>query len=66
MDYQLDLHGQELMEQYHERQADYQRLAQVADGAATVAIVRLPPVHGHIEGWLISSCLTWTAIVGRL
>ena len=31
MDYQLDLHGQELMEQYHERQADYQRLAQVAE-----------------------------------
>ena len=31
MDYQLDLHGQMLMEQYHERQAVYQRLAQVAE-----------------------------------
>ena len=31
MDYQLDLHGQKLMEQYHERQAVYQRLAQVAE-----------------------------------
>ena len=30
MDYQLDLHGQMLMEQYHERQAVYQRLAQEA------------------------------------
>ena len=31
MDYQLDLHGQMLMEQYHERQVVYQRLAQVAE-----------------------------------
>ena len=31
MDYQLDLHGQMLMEQYHERQIVYQRLAQVAE-----------------------------------
>ena len=31
MDYQLDIHGQMLMEQYHERQAVYQRLAQVAE-----------------------------------
>ena len=31
MDYQLDLHGQMLMEQYHERLAVYQRLAQVAE-----------------------------------
>ena len=30
MDYQLDLHGQMLMEQYHERQAVYHRLAQEA------------------------------------
>ena len=30
MDYQLDLHGQMLMEQFHERQAVYQRLEQVA------------------------------------
>ncbi len=30
MDYQLDLHGQMLMEQYHERQAVYLRLEQVA------------------------------------
>lgn len=30
MDYQLDLHGQMLMEQYHERLAVYQRLAQVS------------------------------------
>ena len=31
MDYQLDLHGQMLMEQYHERQAVYHRLAQEAE-----------------------------------
>ena len=31
MDYQLDLHGQMLMEQYHERLAVYQRLAQLAE-----------------------------------
>jgi hypothetical protein len=33
MDYQLDLHGEMLMEQYHERQAVYQRLAEVAETA---------------------------------
>jgi ppGpp synthetase/RelA/SpoT-type nucleotidyltranferase len=31
MNYQLDLHGEMLMEQYHERLAIYQRLAQVAE-----------------------------------
>jgi ppGpp synthetase/RelA/SpoT-type nucleotidyltranferase len=31
MNYQLDIHGEMLMELYHERQAVYQRLAQVAD-----------------------------------
>lgn len=31
MDYQLDLHGQMLMDQYHERQAVYQQIAQIAD-----------------------------------
>lgn len=31
INYQLDLHGEMLMEQYHERQTIYQRLAQVAE-----------------------------------
>ena len=31
MNYQLDIHGEMLMKLYHERQAVYQRLAQVAD-----------------------------------
>ena len=31
IDYQLDFHGQMLMEQYHERLADYQQLARIAE-----------------------------------
>ena len=38
MDYQLDLHGQMLMEQYHERLAVYQRLALVAEEALRQAL----------------------------
>ena len=38
MDYQLDLHGQLLMEQYHERLAVYQRLALVAEEALRQAL----------------------------
>ena len=38
MDYQLDLHGQMLMEQYRERLADYRRLAQVAEEALRRAL----------------------------
>jgi ppGpp synthetase/RelA/SpoT-type nucleotidyltranferase len=38
MDYQLDLHGEMLMEQYHERQAVYQRLAQVAEATLREAL----------------------------
>ena len=38
MDYQLDLHGEMLMEQYHERQAVYQRLAEVAEATLREAL----------------------------
>jgi len=38
MDYQLDLHGEILMEQYHERQAVYQRLAEVAEATLREAL----------------------------
>lgn len=38
MKYQLDLHGQMLMEQYHERKAVYQRLAQLANDALRKAL----------------------------
>ena len=38
MKYQLDMHGEMLMEQYHERLAVYKRLAQLADKALRQAL----------------------------
>lgn len=38
MNYQLDLHGEMLMEQYHERIPIYERLSRLADQALRNAL----------------------------
>ena len=53
MNYQLDLHGEMLMEQYHERLSTYKRIEQLAIGALRQALdtqrVRVTALESRIK-----------------